>query len=165
MPYAVKNTACWQTWGWNLFLFSNSHRHLWHSNSMCPDMACDRGLSAGWSVSTSSLLVWHFVIISRCQSWASQHQDGFVRPLVAVHSDGTGRWPNLEWKYHNWWILILTLIAMMNNLTVMDFLFAYLRKLTKSVKAASVLEAHVAKFSSNLCVSLTCNRKGCKEIT
>ena len=108
--------ACLQTWGWNPFLFSNSHGHLWHSNSICPDMACDRGLSAGWSVSTSSLLVWHFVIISTCQSWASQHQEGFVRPLVAVHSDVTGRWPNLGmnishidrfWSrpWWQWWII------------------------------------------------------------
>ena len=103
--------------------FQIHNRHLWHSNSMCPDMACDRGLLARWSVSTTSLLVWHFVIVSRCQSWASQHQDGFVRPLVAVHSDVTGRWPNLGmnishidrfwsrpwsqwWRIWRWWISV-----------------------------------------------------------
>lgn len=104
-------------------LFSNSHRHLRHSNSRYGMWS----QIIGWMICQHNLLLWHFVIISTCQSWASQHQDGFVRPLVAVHSDGTGQWRNLEWTHHNWSILISTLIAMMNNLhiifllVVMDF--------------------------------------------
>ena len=39
-----------------------------------------------------------------------------------------------------------------------------LRKVAKSVKAASVLEAHVAKFSSKLWVSLACSREIAKKI-